>query len=160
LRRELARQVQVPGLTVAGKAGYTAQVDEDMALNAWANLVMAVVLGGFAAIAAMNTLVMTILDRRAEVALLRLAGATRRQIRRMVLWEAVLVTATGLLIGTAILAVTLVPIARGTTGGAPYVPAGIALPVALGIVALGLAATALPARALLRTRPAATVITE
>jgi putative ABC transport system permease protein len=115
---------------------------------------MVAVLGGFAAIAAVNTLVMTVLDRRREVALLRLAGATRRQVLSMMHWEALLVTAAGLLTGSAIVGVTLSPFARGATGGSPYVPPVTALVMAVGIVLGGLAATALPARALLRTPPA------
>jgi putative ABC transport system permease protein len=144
-----------PGLTVTDRAGYRASVNKDLELNAWANRVMAAVLGGFAAVAAGNTLVMTVLDRRREVALLRLAGTTRRQVLRMMRWEALLVSAAGLLIGGAIAWVTLVPVARGLTGGAPHVQPGTALGIAAATLVLGLAATALPARALLRTTPAA-----
>ncbi|MCX5209023.1 ABC transporter permease [Kitasatospora sp. NBC_00240] len=140
-------------VTVTDAAGYTAQADRDMEISSWANTVMAGVLGGFAAVAAANTLVMTVLDRRREVGLLRLAGTTRRQIRGMMRWEALLVAATGLLVGGAIAWITLVPIARGVTGAGPYVPVGTALPLAAGAVALSLAATGLPARALLRIRP-------
>ncbi|MFI0452719.1 FtsX-like permease family protein [Actinomadura sp. 6N118] len=146
LRREL-------GVTVTDKAGYLARTDKEVELNAWANLVMAAVLGGFAAIAAANTLVMTVLDRAREVALLRLAGATRRQVRAMMRWEALLVSGAGLLIGGGILAVTLTPIAQGTTGDGPHIPAMTALTIAAAVIALGLASTSLPTRALLRTPP-------
>ncbi|MFC9328518.1 FtsX-like permease family protein [Kitasatospora sp. NPDC057015] len=142
-----------PATTVTDAAGYGAQADRDLEISAWANTVMAGVLGGFAAVAAANTLVMTVLDRRREVGLLRLAGTTRRQVRAMMRWEALLVAAAGLLVGGAIAWVTLVPITRGITGAAPYVPLGTALPLAAGAVLLSVVATALPARALLRTRP-------
>lgn len=82
---------------------------------------MAAVLGGFAAGAAANTSVTTVFDRRREVELLRLAGTTRRQVLRMVRCEA-LVAAVGRAIGTVIVWITLVPIARGTTWAAPHVP--------------------------------------
>ncbi|SDO08904.1 ABC transporter permease [Actinacidiphila guanduensis] len=154
VRRQLAA-LPVPGLTVTDRAGYRAEVDKDLELNAWSNEVMAVVLGGFAAVAAANTLVMTVLDRRREVALLRLAGTTRRQVLAMLRWEALLVAVAGLAIGAAIAWVTLGPIARGLTGSSPYVPPGTAAAIAGGAVLLALAATGLPARALLRTRPAA-----
>lgn len=147
------RRLDAPGVAVTDRAGYAAQVDRDLELNAWANRVMAAVLGGFAAVAAANTLVMTVLDRRREVALLRLAGTTRRQVLGMMRWEALLVGTAGLVIGTAIAWATLTPIARGLTGGAPYVPPGVAAAIAGGVLLLGLAATGLPARALLRTRP-------
>lgn len=142
-----------PALTVTDAHGYAVQADHDQAVNGWANTVMAAVLGGFAAVASANTLVMTVLDRRREVGLLRLAGTTRRQVRGMLRWEALLVAATGLLLGGAIAWTTLVPVARGITGAAPYIPVGIALPLAAAVVVLALAATALPGRALLRTRP-------
>ncbi len=145
----------VPGMTVTDGEGFAAQADKDQEMGAWANAVMAGVLGGFAAVTAANTLVMTVLDRRREVALLRLAGTTRGQVRHMMRWEALLVAATGLGVGAVIAWVTLVPVTRGLTGAAPYVPPGTALPLAAGAVALCLAATALPARALLRASPIA-----
>ncbi|WP_441245152.1 FtsX-like permease family protein [Kitasatospora sp. McL0602] len=140
-------------VTVTDSAGYTAQANRDLEVGSWANTVMAAVLGGFAAVAAANTLVMTALDRRREVGLLRLAGTTRRQVRGMMRWEALLVASTGLLVGGAIAWVTLVPITRGLTGSTPYIPVGTALPLVAGTVVLSLVATALPTRSLLRTRP-------
>ncbi|MDT0447581.1 FtsX-like permease family protein [Streptomyces hesseae] len=154
-RAEVARRLAglATGATVTDAAGYSAQADRNQELNGWANTVMAAVLGGFAAVAAANTLVMTVLDRHREVALLRLSGTTRRQVRGMMRWEALLVAGTGLLVGGAIAWITLVPVARGVTGAAPHVPAGLALSLAAGAVVLTLAATGLPTRALLRTRP-------
>ncbi|MFF2747024.1 FtsX-like permease family protein [Kitasatospora sp. NPDC058048] len=143
------------GAAVTDRAGFVAQSDKDLELNGWANTVMAAVLGGFAAVSAANTLVMTVLDRRREVALLRLAGTTRRQVRGMMRWEALLVASTGLAVGAAIAGITLVPVARGVAGSAPYVPPMLVLPLAAGAVLLCLAATGMPVRALLRTRPAA-----
>ncbi|MFI6843696.1 ABC transporter permease [Kitasatospora sp. NBC_00085] len=140
---------------VTDRAGYAAQVNQAQEISAWANTVMAGVLGGFAAVTAANTLVMTVLDRRREVALLRLAGTTRRQVRGMMRWEALLVAATGLAVGGVIAWITLVPITRGIAGAAPHIPAGTALPLAAGAVLLCLGATGLPARALLRSRPVA-----
>ncbi|MFG2227760.1 FtsX-like permease family protein [Streptomyces sp. NPDC048644] len=141
-------------VTVTDADGYAVQTGQSQQLSAWANNVMAAVLGGFAAIAAANTLVMTVLDRRREVALLRLSGTTRGQVRRMMRWEALLVGATGLLVGAGIAWTTLVPLTRGLTGAAPHVPVGAALALGAGTLTLGLAATALPARALLRSHPA------
>jgi putative ABC transport system permease protein len=154
VRRELSR-LGVAGLTVTDRDGYRAQADKELELNAWANTVMAAVLGGFAAVAAANTLVMTVLDRRREIALLRLAGTTRRQVLGMVRREALLVAAAGLLIGGAIAWITLVPIARGLTDASPYVSPLTGLGIVAATLALGLLATDLPARALLRGNPAA-----
>ncbi|MFD3513395.1 FtsX-like permease family protein [Streptomyces sp. NPDC058657] len=151
LARELKRLA--PTAHVTDAAGYGVQADLAQELGAWANTVMAAVLGGFAAISAANTLVMTVLDRRREVGLLRLSGTTRRQVRLMMRGEALLVAAAGLLLGAAIAWTTLLPIARGTTGAGPHVPLTIAAPLALGAVLLTLCATGLPTRALLRVRP-------
>ncbi|MFI1031627.1 ABC transporter permease [Streptomyces sp. NPDC020951] len=138
--------------TVLDAGDYTAARSLDRELNAWANTVMAAVLGGFAAVAAVNTLVMTVLDRRRELATLRLVGTTRRQTLRMIRWEALLVTLTGIGLGTAIALATLVPMMKGLTGEAPYIPPLLYASFAATILALGMTATALPARAALRTR--------
>ena len=143
----------VPALTVTDAGGFGVQADHEQSISNWANAVMAAVLGGFAAVASANTLVMTVLDRRREVGLLRLAGTTRRQVRRMLRWEALLVATTGLLLGGAIAWTTLVPVTRGITGSSPYIPTAVALPLATAVVLLALGSTALPGRALLRGRP-------
>ncbi|GLW75288.1 ABC transporter permease [Kitasatospora phosalacinea] len=143
------------GLSVTDRQGYAAQADRERELSGWANNVMAAVLAGFAALTAANTLVMTVLDRRREIALLRLAGTTRRQVRAMLRWEALLTAAVGLVTGAAIAWTTLTPLTRALTSASPHVPLATALPLAAGAALLCLAATALPGRALLRSRPTA-----
>ncbi|MFJ8040282.1 FtsX-like permease family protein [Kitasatospora sp. NPDC096147] len=151
-RAAVARELTGLGaVTVTDAAEHGAQADRDREASGWANTVMAAVLGGFAAVAAANTLVMTVLDRRRELGLLRLAGSTRRQVRGMLRWESLLVASSGLLLGGTIAWITLLPIARGLTGGSPHVPATLALPLAAAVILLALTATALPGRALLRS---------
>ncbi|MEU6303640.1 ABC transporter permease [Streptomyces chartreusis] len=135
---------------VTDASGYAVEQNTDRELNAWANYTMAAVLGGFAAVAAANTLVMTVLDRRRELGTLRLIGSTRRQIMRMLRWEGLLVALAGIALGTAIAAATLIPMMRGLTGEEPYVPPLGYAAFAGGAVALGLVAVTLPARAALR----------
>ncbi|MGW2635465.1 ABC transporter permease [Streptomyces sp. NPDC001348] len=136
--------------TVLDRGGYATARSLDRELNAWANAVMAGVLGGFAAVAAGNTLVMTVLDRRRELGTLRLIGSTRRQILRMIRWEALLVAVAGIALGTAIALATLVPMMNGLTGQGPYIPPRLYGAFAGGVLLLGLGAAALPARAALR----------
>ncbi|MFI6287725.1 FtsX-like permease family protein [Streptomyces sp. NPDC051018] len=136
--------------TVRDRAGYAAAQSVDRELSAWVNTVMAAILGGFAAIAAANTLVMTVLDRRRELGMLRLIGSTRRQVLRMIHWEALLVTVAGLALGTAIALTTLIPMVDGLTGQAPHVPPLLYGSFVAAILALGFAATTIPARAALR----------
>lgn len=86
--------------------------------------------------------------------MLRLAGATRRQLLRMVRLEQVLLLGLALVVGVAVVAATLVPMVRGTTGAPiPYVPVGGWVAVLGGTVLLGVLGTALPLRRLLRDRP-------
>ncbi|UBU15076.1 FtsX-like permease family protein [Nonomuraea gerenzanensis] len=112
----------------------------------------------FTAIAVVNTLAMATSGRARELAVLRLAGTTRRQVLRMLRLETLGAVLTSVVTGTAVALVTLAAFGAGMTGSAvPYVP-----PVAYGLViaaatALALLATSLPARLALRTRPAEAV---
>ncbi|MFE6890739.1 ABC transporter permease [Streptomyces sp. NPDC057694] len=132
--------------TPLARADYTSAQSLDRELNAWANTTMAAVLGGFAAIAAANTLVMTVLDRRRELGTLRLIGSTRRQVLRMIHWEALLVTGTGIVLGTAIALATLTPMTQGLLDRSPYIPPPLYAAFAAATLTLGLASTTLPAR--------------
>ncbi|MFB8237704.1 FtsX-like permease family protein [Kitasatospora purpeofusca] len=111
----------------------------------------------YTGIALANTLFTATADRRRELALLRLAGATRAQVVRLVTAESVLVTAVGAVLGYAVVAVQL-----GSMHAALAVlhaPAPLVLPWrALGAVTAGAlllaAACAAPAAGwALRTRP-------
>lgn len=111
---------------------------------------MAVVLGGFAAVAAVNTLVMTVLDRRRELGVLRLVGFTRRQVMTMLRREGLLVAVVGVVLGSAIAAATLIPMMSGVTGDMPYVPPLVYGCFAVAAGGLALPAVTLSARATLR----------
>lgn len=134
---------------VVDASGYAVARNTDRELNAWANYTMVGVLGGFAAVAAVNTLVMTVLDRRRELDMLRLVGATRHQVMRMLRWEGLLVATAGVVLGTVIAAATLIPMTRGLTGESPYVPPLLYGAFAAAAIGLGLLAVSLPARAVL-----------
>ncbi|MFE9857111.1 FtsX-like permease family protein [Streptomyces sp. NPDC005780] len=136
--------------TVTDASGYATEQSLDARLGAWSNYMMAAVLGGFAAIAAVNTLVMTVLDRRRELGTLRLIGSTRRQVLQMLRWESLLVSTVGVVLGTAIAAATLIPMMHGMTGEAPYVPPLLYGSFAAAAGGLTLLAVTLPARAALR----------
>ncbi|MEU8819640.1 FtsX-like permease family protein [Actinoplanes sp. NPDC048796] len=138
--------------TVTGAAGYASRPSPDAELGAWTTNTMAAVLGGFAAIAAVNTLVMTVLDRRRELRMLHLVGSTRRQILTMLHWESLLVSLAGVILGSAIAAATLFPMMRGTTGEAPYIPLLTYGSFTAAAIGLALLAVTLPARAVLRRR--------
>lgn len=109
---------------------------------------------GFAVIAAANALAVISHERRREIALLRLMSATPGQVRRMAVWEAVLVALTSLIVGGVIAVATLVPILRGTLNtSVPYLPLPQVLSIAGAVLVLTLAAIGLPVHFALRHRP-------
>jgi putative ABC transport system permease protein len=146
----------VPGAVVLDRA----QAAAVSAANPQVTFVALGLIIAFTAIAVVNTLAMATSGRSRELAVLRLAGTTRRQVLRMLRLETLCAVLTAVLAGTAISLVTLSAFGAGMTGSAtPYVP-----PVTYGLVivaatGLALAATALPGRLALRTRPAEAVAT-
>jgi putative ABC transport system permease protein len=143
-----------PAAEVVTPGGYQAAVNAEVAQNTWTIHVIVIVLLVYVVIAALNTLAMAALARRAELAILRLAGTTRRQLLRMVRIEQAVLLGLALIVSGAIAALTLVPMVKGMTGSAaPYIPAGGWLAVIGGTILLGMAGTLLPVLRVLRTPP-------
>ncbi|MFI0718214.1 FtsX-like permease family protein [Streptomyces sp. NPDC021224] len=108
----------------------------------------------FTAIAAVNTLAMSTAERVREFARLLLAGATRRQVLRMLACEAGSVVALAALFGTAISLAVLTAFSTGMTGTSSPTLALLPYLAVLALAALlALPATALPGRFALRPRP-------
>ncbi|MEV4005405.1 ABC transporter permease [Actinomadura sp. NPDC049753] len=150
---------QHPGLRVADRDALSlARQDQDNTQAWMAYLVLAVVVG-YAAIALVNFQVLAAVERRRDFSLLRLVGATRRQVMQMMAIEAVLVCAAGVVLGALIAATTLMPLSLSVLGSVtPAGPWWSAAAVAGGALALVLAATLLPTLALLRHRPGNAVV--
>jgi putative ABC transport system permease protein len=105
----------------------------------------------FAAIAVVNALAMTTVDRRREFALLRLVGTTRRQVMRMLRFETLAAVLTALVLGGAVGGATLAAFAWGMTGSAvPSVSLPACAVIAGGVALLAYLGTAAPARFALR----------
>ncbi|MCR6032447.1 FtsX-like permease family protein [Nocardioides sp. zg-579] len=107
-----------------------------------------------------NTLGLSVLERARENALLRALGLTRRQLRRMLAAEAVLLSVVATVLGTVIGVVfawvavrTLVDVA--VDDAAVVLPWGQLLVVVLVAAAAGLLAGVLPSRRAARVAPAA-----
>ena len=143
-----------PGLHVSDSASLVTATDADRELNHWLGPFFVVMIFVFTSIAVVNTLIMIALRRRRELALLRLTGASTRQVRSMARWEAILIITMGLGIGLAIAATALLPLSRAFTGGfRPYAPAGWFAAI-LGVSALlALVALSVPTRRALRIQP-------
>ena len=107
-----------------------------------------------------NTLGLSVLERARENALLRALGLTRRQLRRMLAAEAVLLSVVATVLGTLIGVVFAWVAVRTLVGGAVdeiavVLPWGqLALVVLVAAIA-GLLAGVLPARRAARIAPAA-----
>ncbi|WP_269671501.1 FtsX-like permease family protein [Streptomyces pactum] len=96
------------GTTLATREEWLAATDPAASRVAWLRTVLVLGLAlTYTGIALANTLVMSTADRRRELALLRLAGATRAQVIRLVTAESVLVVAVGAVLGCAVTAVQL-----------------------------------------------------
>jgi putative ABC transport system permease protein len=91
-----------PNVTVRDQAEYKAetakQIDQIVNLF-YALLALAVLIALFGIV---NTLGLSIFERIRELGLLRAVGATRRQLRAMIRWEAVIIAVLGAVLGLAV----------------------------------------------------------
>ena len=95
-----------------------------------------------------NTLALSVVERTREIGLLRAAGMTRRQVRRMVRWESVLTALVGAGLGIAagLALAAIVTALLADQGLAFVVPGGILLAIAFVAAAAGIVAAVIPAR--------------
>ena len=150
---------EFPGVRVLAPTAADSLQARRQQVNAEVNyLAMGLVLA-FTAIAVVNTLAMSVAERVREFALLRLAGATRRQVLRMLRIEALSVVLLAAVLGSGIALAVLTAFSIGMTGrAAPSVTPLVHVTIVAVGAALALVATALPGRAALRVR-AVTVAT-
>ncbi|MEE1738082.1 FtsX-like permease family protein [Streptomyces sp. BE147] len=111
----------------------------------------------YTGIALANTLVMATSDRVRDLAVLRLSGATKAQVLRLVAVEALVVVAVGAVIGGAVAALNLLGV-WGALGlldvwSAVVVPWGTVGAVVAASAVLATVSAVLPASFALRTRP-------
>src|SRR5207247_1515207 len=89
----------VPTVTVKDQAGFAAEQRDQfnqLLVLVYAMLVLALVI---AVLGIVNTLALSVIERTHEVGLLRAIGLSRRQLRRMVRLEAVVIAVFGGLLG-------------------------------------------------------------
>ncbi|MBB5930027.1 ABC transporter permease [Streptomyces echinatus] len=150
---------EFPGLRILSPAAADALQADRQQANAEVNyLAMGLVLA-FTAIAVVNTLAMSVAERVREFALLRLAGATRRQVLRMLRTEALSVLFLATSLGSGIALAVLTAFSVGMTGRAAPTVTPLLYVGVVGIAGvLALVAGSVPGRAALRVR-AVTVAT-
>jgi putative ABC transport system permease protein len=144
----------VPGTAVLTRAQYLQAARVAAQASTWPIWLLIGLLAAFAALALLNTALMATAGRQPELSLIRLIGATRRQARRMIAWEALVTTLAGLAAG-AIIARIAVQAPPGQPGWSIAVPPVLSAAILAGAAVLGLAGAIAPARLALRTRPAA-----
>ncbi|WP_018680623.1 FtsX-like permease family protein [Actinokineospora enzanensis] len=150
--RELADRF--PGVVVGDRSAMAAADNTVQRQQFWVNLVAIGVILGYVVIAVANTLAMTTAQRAREFALLRLVGATRRQVRRMTRVEAMVLSGIAVVVGSLIPVPPLVMLGIGLAGDpVPSGPIAVYLGIVAGAAALGLLAVAVPTRLSLRARP-------
>ncbi|HYI60218.1 MAG TPA: FtsX-like permease family protein [Acidimicrobiales bacterium] len=108
---------------------------------------------GIALMGIANTISLATLERRHELGLLRAVGQTRRQVRSMVRWEAIMVSSLGTLVGLAVgvAGAWMVVSAAGSDFDQVAVPLQPLATIALIGAAAGVLASARPAARAART---------
>ncbi|TDD82962.1 ABC transporter permease [Actinomadura darangshiensis] len=145
------------GTRVVSPGAYQADLSREIRLQGFASHLIVAAITGFIVIGLATTLALATAARRREFALLRLVGATRRQVLRMLRLEAAIVLGTGVAAGALIAAVTLLAFAAAVTGlPLPSVPPLTCAAILLGVAGSGSAAILLPVRAVLRRRTSPT----
>ncbi|AXK34860.1 ABC transporter permease [Streptomyces armeniacus] len=108
------------------------------------------VIAGVAGLALLNTLMLSVVERRRELGILRALGSSRRYVRRVILTEATAVSvvggAGGLVVGTALHYLSTDVMAKTLAMDIPFEPAPAALALAVGAVLIALAGSVPPAR--------------
>ncbi len=149
---------EFPGMQVTDRATFLKSATRQQGPDHAVSLVFLALVVTFAAIAVVNTLAMSTLRRSGDLSLLRLIGATARQVLDSLRWELGIILAIAMALGTAAAWLTLTGFSIGMVGrGAPTIePLAYAF-VLLGATLLGAVAMLVPARALLRRHAAHTV---
>jgi len=161
----VARKVAaLPYFSNVGRAAIPVEVDHLRQVD-WLPIALAVLLGGLALIAVAHALVTGVRRRRRELALFKIVGFDRRQVRATVAWHATTLATVGLVVGIPIGIVVgrvvwrLVADSLGVENRAtiPALALALTVPCALAIVNL---VAFLPARAAAQTRPAVALRSE
>jgi putative ABC transport system permease protein len=155
---ELVRATRGLGGQVVPQARWAAAIDAAQSAHSWMNattvLLIALV---YTCLSIVNTLVMATAARARELAMLRLGGATRRQVLLTVATEALLVTSVGVVLATMVAGVSLAGLGSALRDLVGQASLTIPWP-ALGLTTISCAAAAVLAAVgaasfALRTRP-------
>lgn len=142
-----------PTVHVSDRESFVAAQSED-AGESGVGLILNAVLLGYLAIAVVNTLVMATAARVREFALLRLVGATRRQVQAMMRGETRIIVVVAVLVGTVAAVPSLIGMSFGLTKSPwPSIPPLIYLGIVAAAALLGSTAVLISTRVAMRARP-------
>ncbi|MFJ4098541.1 FtsX-like permease family protein [Amycolatopsis japonica] len=146
--------VRYPGLAVTPGSAVAAPANGQQDAQFYVNLVAVGVILGYVVISVANTLVMSTAQRSREFALLRLIGTTKRQVVRMMRFEALATVGVAALLGTVVAGIPLMLLNLGLRG-TPLPSGTVAVfgGVIAGAILLGLVSLGLATRAALRSKP-------
>ncbi|WP_326660571.1 ABC transporter permease [Streptomyces sp. NBC_00385] len=155
---QLAAAGRATGAEVATRAGWLAENHRRTGGNTRLGLLMILLIAVvYTGIALANTQVMATSDRVRDLAVLRLAGATKAQVLRMVGAEALVVVAVGAVLGGAVAALNLLGVRTALAlldvRSAVVVPWGTIGSVVAVSALLAVVFAVLPASLALRVRP-------
>jgi putative ABC transport system permease protein len=143
---------ELPTARVLTRSEYLAGIHAAGRTSAWIVWLIIGLTAAFAGIAVVNTSVIATADRRHELALLRLIGATREQARNMIGWEALLTTLVGVGAGALAARLAVARILEGQPGWRVVVPPVQLGSILAGAAILGLLGSLVPARIALHSR--------
>ncbi|MFL9683526.1 FtsX-like permease family protein [Streptomyces sp. KL110A] len=144
---------RLPGVHATSASAYGAALTEQARSQGLPGLMAVAAIALFTLIGVVTTLAVATASRRRELALLRLIGATRRQVLSMLRLETLLVLGTGTIVGALVAALTLLTFALAVTGLSALSVSPAVCAAILGVVGLaGMSAVMLPARRLVRRR--------
>ncbi|HKA94806.1 MAG TPA: ABC transporter permease [Streptosporangiaceae bacterium] len=145
-----------PGVHITGRSATLAAFSAQQQTGAWVSYLFIAAVIAYTTVSLINTTVAATARRRPQLAMLRRIGAGRSQVTRAMTIEAILVSATGIVLGTLVALATLLPFDSAL--GFPGLPAGppsIYLTVTASAALLTLLTTRLSTQ-LLDTRPGRT----
>ena len=139
---ERAVERAVPGTAALGDPGEVARVDTNSAVIAKAAVIIAVLAVLLGAVVVVNTMAMAVIERRQQFGLLAVVGWSRSRIARLILGEAVTVSAGGAIAGLGLGIVASDLVVRALAAGTfvspeitPWVLArGLLVGLALGVI--------------------------
>lgn len=143
---------EMPSAVVRSRAAYLHDVRAQDQENAKAQWVIVALMIAISVMAAFNTGAMAAAERRRELVLARVSGATRRQVIGSLTVETIVTTLAGIAVGVAVALAALVRVGDDPTGGPLVIPWDQAGLIVAGAVALGLIGTLVPAALVGRAR--------